>query len=263
MSITPEGSVLNRAQIAERYGSSVELFRAAVKDLMVQTYRAHGLLVTVTDTEGKSQEILELDTTQARNRLLALFKERHVVATASALYKSAVTQRELFRELFPDGPGASKPPGDAVEEAAYKAMCQWAWNQVSSSPASSAIQELLEQEGQTLVVCQTKVRRVGKQAGEEAGVKTVRFLSDSGPVILKYGIGGLGTVLAKTADKVEKVASRVRGLHPELALKIVAELESYVQQVKAAIPSANASLVKQLMAEQSPYPGADSGATAA
>jgi hypothetical protein len=256
MYTNPEGTPLSIEEIGNQYGRSSELFEGAVKHLSTETYRAHGLLVRVKDPEGGTQELPELDATQARNRLLALFKERHVVTAASAVHKGGVTQRELYRELYPDGPGAKQMPANAVEEAAYRAMSRWAWNQVSS-----VLRDLLEQDGQTYVLCETKVRRTGKQPGEEAGMKPVRFISDSGPVIMRFAIGHLGAELAKVGDKVEKLAARVRGLHPELALKIASELEAYVDQMRAALPSANPRLVRQLMAEDS-HAGAD-GAVAA
>jgi hypothetical protein len=175
---------------------------------------------------------------RARNEVaLKAFEGKEVT---SKLDKSAnaVTPGELYRFVFPQGPGADGEL-EALEledKFAYERLKRDLWS-LTQPKADGWIQRRLTSEGSTLVLCRAQVMR-------GADPVNAAYLTNDGTLIMEDSFSGEVEALVRKADNLRKHVDMLVLRHPELEDRILGEIGKGMKRTQAALPSKSGSRSK-------------------
>jgi len=168
---------------------------------------------------------------KARNEVaLDAFSGKEVT---SKLDKSAnaLTPGELFRFVFPNGPGADGDVDSLAPEdqATYERLKRDLWSLTQPKP-DGWIQKRLASEGSTLVLCRAQVMR-------GADPINAAYLTNDPTLIMEDSVNGEVEGLVRKADNLRKHIEMLLLRHPELEDRMLAEIGKGVRRTQAALPS--------------------------
>jgi hypothetical protein len=201
-----------------------------VARLVLATYQGHGFVST--DKAGASH----IDVAAVRDRVYRLMRDQHVVMDQKDLTKRAITQKELYMAVFPDGPGAHTPPTTDEEWDARAQVMRVLWN-LTNTGIKGVCQQRAELEGETLILCESDVSRTYRS--EETGkmnppvAERGRYFTDNEELILAHGTLPRLLRFIKMASGIGQFNSMVGRRHPALTGAIARQIGVAMKQSKA------------------------------
>jgi chaperonin cofactor prefoldin len=141
----------------------------------------------------------------------------------------SITRGELYKAVWAHGPEAGKPL-NRVEQAVHDKLNRDVWSLTAPSP-NGKLQQRLEEEGSTLVLCRSALTR-----GLDK-VKDGLFVTDVGDLMVTHNLKKELDALARKAESVRKRVDMLESRHPELESAINGQLSSTLGRVRAALPA--------------------------
>jgi hypothetical protein len=194
-----------------------------IESRITAAYAAEGYVVETED--GIRRDV------RARNdAALAAFKGREATSKLDKA-KASLTPGELYRHVFPSGPGAEGDPEelDAEDRAAYERLKRDCWALTLPRP-EGWIQRQLASAGSTSVLCRAKVMR-----GADPVVGA--YVTNDPILIIEDSVSGQIEGLVRKADNLRRHMDMVLGRHPELQQRVFAELGRGIKRTAAALPA--------------------------
>lgn len=224
-------------------------------DLIDEAFADRGWTIEDAESEDTAHDVGAM-----RAAVFEAFANNHVVRTprqlpqramARELARRAVTKGELYREVFPMGPGAMTQADTPEEEAARNFLTTEVWKLCGPS-RSSWVQKQAGVSGSGLVLCETKVERT--RTSEETGVTEPgkdlgRFLTDSPKLILDYLVANkIMASLSRKADDIDKYLEEVERRQPAVAEQIARYAKAETRAALAKIKHADPAWVRETLA---------------
>ena len=144
----------------------------AVDRLVLDTLAAAGFVFT--DKAGERQ----IDHDALREAVYRKMVDEHVVTDPKLVAKGAVTRRELYGAVLPNGPGAGRQPATEVEALAREQLERQLWN-FTNTGVTGYVNRRVEVEDLSLIMCEAGVGRTNRS--EETG--RITATTDKQPAI--------------------------------------------------------------------------------
>ena len=183
----------------------------------------------------------------ARHFVAEVVAKNYVVEVDADLGPKSFTKSELYRVVFPDGPGARTQPATLEERKARDALQTYVWG-LTSVGTDGHVQRQLAPLG--LVLCEAQVprTRTSRERPHDIGPDTDlgRFATSNGDLILKYFTARQGLAFQRAAQRLEKSLSMVVDRQPELLIPVAKQLQTMVRAAIAQIPHGDAKTAAAL-----------------
>lgn len=193
----------------------------AIAEAVDAAYRAHGYV----DAAGEiSPAAMHEVAYQAVATKVASGRDFHMDTAQS------ITRGELYAAVWPQGPAAGAQDLGFVEEGVRSKLDRDVWSLTGPSP-NGKIQQRLDQEGSTLVLCRSKLTR-----GYDI-IDAGCFVTDVPELMLAHNLKGTLDDVVKKAATAQKRIEMLLDRHPEIAAAVRTELEATLGKVRAALPA--------------------------
>jgi hypothetical protein len=207
------------------------------------TLEAHGYLYE--DRDGKLCE----DTPKLKDTVYQRMAGSHVVdipasnnnPSAKLMAAKAVTADELYAVIFPNAPGVTAPIANLEESRVAGDLKRLVWGYTNTGP-TGYVNDRVELEGLTLVMCEAKVSRtkISAETGHSKPVTEIgRFLTDHPKLIEQHSTLNRVLRLVKIAEGTAKHVVMALRRHPEIADNVARQIKLALGQAKNTLGSAS------------------------
>lgn len=203
----------------------------AVDEMIRSVYVTHGYVAA--RSHGKQ----DLDEDAVKDAVYAKMVTDHVVGDLGAVDDEALTANQLYRAIFPRGPGAGWELMSAEELEVRKRLLGKVWGYTNTG-VSGYCQKRAELEGRTYLLCEAIVTRTypsEEPRRPEATMEPGRFFTNDGDVIVQHGTSASSDKLAKVAEAVATYLQMVVRRHPEVAAPVARQVAAALDKVEAAL----------------------------
>jgi hypothetical protein len=194
--------------------------------------RVDALLTAAYEAEGyvtHTPQGLRRDTRARNEAVLAAFLG-HTATNKIDKAKAALTRGELYRAVFPRGPGADGNLDVLTEDEklAYERLKSQCWAVTKPGPGGW-LQQHLAESGSSLVLCRARIMR---GADPVPGA----YLTDDSTLIIEDAVAGQIESLVRKADQVRQHVDMILSRHPELEPRVRSAMGSGIKRTAAALP---------------------------
>lgn len=196
------------------------------------TSRVDALLTAAYEAEGYVKETphgVRRDVRARNEAVLAAFVGRTATNKLDKA-KAALTRGELYRAVFPRGPGADGKLDVLTEDErlAYERLKSQCWSVTKPGPGGWLQQHLVES-GSSLVLCRARIMR---GADPVPGA----YLTDDSTLIIEDAVAGQIESLVRKADQVRQHVDMILSRHPELEPRVRSAMGNGIKRTAAALP---------------------------
>jgi hypothetical protein len=183
----------------------------------------------VWETEGYITEDGEQDP-QAMHDIAFNSVSKRVATSKEERADKAITKGELYREVFPHGPGADGTDEDLLDEfdrKVFERLERDAWS-LMQAKSGGYVNKRLAEEGSSLILCQAKIRR-------NMNPSQAVYLTSTPALILEDAVDKEIKAYERKAENLRKELDSIMKRQPELAATIAKRLGQGVKRTQAEL----------------------------